>query len=95
MAREISTNSSRSTRRSERSIFEYMLWVMPIAAAMSSCLRPDKCVTAQDLIENNFGTAAIMLAGGWKTERMVAKYGRKLSASRNAMAQLQRKRSES
>jgi integrase len=50
---------------------------------------------AQDLIENNFGTAAIMIAGGWKTERMVAKYGRKLSASRNAMAQLQRKRSES
>ena len=47
---------------------------------------------AQDLIENNFATAAIMLAGGWKTERMVAQYGRKLTASRNAMAQLQRKR---
>lgn len=48
---------------------------------------------AQDLIEANFSTPAIMLAGGWTTERMVAKYGRKLAAGRNAMAQLQRKRS--
>jgi integrase len=47
---------------------------------------------AQELLENNFTTGAIMLAGGWKTERMVMRYGRKLSASRNAMAQLQRQR---
>lgn len=47
---------------------------------------------AQDLIENNFSTAAIMISGGWKTERMVVQYGRKLAAGRNAMAQLQRKR---
>lgn len=47
---------------------------------------------AQDLIEANFSTPAIMLAGGWTTERMVARYGRKLNATRNAMAQLQRKR---
>lgn len=49
---------------------------------------------AQDLLENNFPTASIMLAGGWKTERMVVRYGRKLSASRNAMAQLQQRRSK-
>lgn len=48
---------------------------------------------AQELLENNFATGAIMLAGGWKTERMVVRYGRKLAASRNAMARLQRKRS--
>ena len=47
---------------------------------------------AEDLIEANFGTPAIMLAGGWKSERMVVKYGRKIAASRNAMAQLQRSR---
>lgn len=46
----------------------------------------------QDLIEANFSTPAIMLAGGWTSERMVVKYGRKLGATRNAMAQLQRNR---
>lgn len=50
---------------------------------------------AQDLVEANFSTSAIMLAGGWTTERMVARYGRKLAASRNAMAQLQRTRADS
>jgi integrase len=48
---------------------------------------------AQELLENNYPAAAIMVAGGWKTERMVVRYGKKLAASRNAMAQLQRKRS--
>jgi integrase len=47
----------------------------------------------QELLENNYSAGAIMVAGGWKSERMVVRYGKKLAASRNAMAQLQRRRS--
>lgn len=48
---------------------------------------------AQELLENNYTAAAVMVTGGWKTERMVVRYGKKLAASRNAMAMMQRKRS--
>lgn len=43
---------------------------------------------AQDLVKNNESIAAIMQAGGWKTERMVVRYARKLSVKDGAMVRL-------
>jgi site-specific recombinase XerD len=43
---------------------------------------------AQEMLANNIGTAQIMAAGRWKTERMIVAYTRKLEASRGAAAAL-------
>jgi len=43
---------------------------------------------AHEMLANNIGTAQIMAAGRWKTERMIVAYTRKLEASRGASAAL-------
>ena len=42
---------------------------------------------AQDMAAVGIGTAAILQAGGWKDERMVRRYIRKLGALEGGMAQ--------
>ena len=42
---------------------------------------------AQDMAAVGIGTAAILQAGGWKVERMVRRYIRKLGALEGGMAQ--------
>ena len=43
---------------------------------------------AQDLTAHGIELPAIMQAGRWKSSRMPARYGEKLAAGRNAVAQL-------
>jgi hypothetical protein len=47
---------------------------------------------AQDLVEDNASTDAVMQAGGWTSERMVARYTRKLRAKAGAVAQYHARR---
>lgn len=45
---------------------------------------------AQDLLAKNFSGAAIMRQGRWKSERMVIRYGARITAGQSAMAQMLR-----
>lgn len=47
---------------------------------------------AQDLVADSHGLAEVMLAGGWKTPKMVAHYAREAEAGRGAMAKTAAKR---
>ena len=41
---------------------------------------------AQDLVSANIEISAVMQAGGWQTERTLARYSAKIAAKRGAVA---------
>jgi integrase len=47
-----------------------------------------------DLLENGYSTTDAQFAGGWKSERMVLKYGQRALAGRNAMASMRARKSK-